>query len=164
MLDAEKAEGNLKGEKDFLPNEEQNDATSKACDQFRDILINELKETRDSKWPYVVHKSHDEVHEVLVNATLYQFANKYQDSIREFAKLYYHKLVKLSAEEWFKKLLLTEQTTEDQRMKSSKQKKNKKAKTKKNKAKQTDQKNENIVDQNPVDSSDWLNVRAFYFA
>jgi hypothetical protein len=68
-------------------------------EEFRNSLIKELEPFGDIKSGFEINKTHDEVHEILINLKLYRYGTSFNDQTREYAKFYYKNLQKKSAEE-----------------------------------------------------------------
>lgn len=96
---------------------------SKLLRSSENSLIKELEPFGDSDRGYEINKTHEEVHEILINLKLYRYGTLFEDQTREYAKYYYKSLWKKSSEEWFNNLLKSEETaktTENKEVKSKK--------------------------------------------
>ena len=94
-----------------------------SLNEFRKSLIKELEPFGDGDRGYEINKTHDEVHEILINLKLYHFGVLSSDPIRVFAKYFYKNLCIKSSEEWFYNLIKSEENAKMMESKSVKSKK-----------------------------------------
>lgn len=96
---------------------------SKLLRSSENSLIKELEPFGDIERGYEINKTHEEVHEILINLKLYHYGTLFEDQKREYAKYYYKSLWKKSSEEWFNNLLKSEETAKTTENKEAKSKK-----------------------------------------